>query len=478
MRKSRLQLDTFGGTTLLFVIIALLFGLVFVKEVPLFWNLDESAHFSRAYQVSEGRFLAQKLPDSNYGDYVPADIVQLHVTVHQDLGALALGPVFHRHDLRHEARQKSIAKQSINQPKKAMFDFPGSAAYSPVAYIAPAAGILTCRVANCSLGDTILLARFFGLIAYVGVVAFSIWLLRTKKIRWLIFAVALLPIAIFQAAAVSADEPIIALSLLLFAILMKALSDKKLSPLLIVLLAVVAVYIPLIKSTYGLLDLSIVPVVMLIFKDKKKVLVYVAGSALIIAVLTLGWLHLARGPSKAISTLQASNPATHSFVSIRRQSSFVLHKPFGFVQTLTRTGMLDEPYWVYSTTGEFALNAVQIPLTAAVFAYIILVGSVFYARNELIRFRRSAVILGLVSVLTALGIFGTLYLTFTPVGSSMIAGVQGRYFVPLIPFFFVGVAAVIPARLLMSPKTAAILFSASSCVLLFSGVLYYGLATY
>ncbi len=478
MIKNYPQISKIGTTTLLFIIIALFFGLIFVKEVPLFWNLDESAHFSRAYQISEGHFLAQKLPDSNYGDYVPAGIVQLHVAVHQDLGAVMGGEVLHRHDLQHEARQKSIARQSINQPKKEPFDFPGSGAYSPLPYVAPAAGILTCRVANCSLGDTVLLARIFGLIAYIGVVAFAIWLLRAKKIRWLVFVVALLPISIFQAAAVSADGPIIALSLLLFAVLMKALSDKKLSTPLIVLLAIVATYIPLIKSTYGLLDLSILPVVMIIFKDKKKMLMYVGVSALVIAVLTLGWLYLARGPSKAVGTLQASDPATHSYVSIRRQSTFVLHKPFGAIQTLGRTWMLDEAYWVYSTTGEFALNAVQVPLSAAVFAYLMLVAAVFYARNELVRLKRSVLFLGLVSVLTALGILGTLYLTYTPAGSPVIDGVQGRYFVPLMPFFFVAVAAVIPAKVLMLPKTAAILFSASSCVLLFSGALYYGLATY
>lgn len=478
MKKGFLSLGTIGSTTILFIVIALSFGLIIVREVPLFWGYDESAHFSRAYQISEGYFLPQRLPNGNYGGYVPADVVSLDSASRSDLSNPGLTAVIGRHDNKHSSLQKEIANQTIDQRSKKSFTFPGSASYSPFAYVSPATGILVCRIADCGLGQTIMIARGFSLVAYICLVAFSLWLLRDRKLKWLVFSVALLPMAVFQAAAVSADGPVIALSLLLFSLVVRALCDKKLSPLLLILLGLTALLLPLVKATYGLLDLCLLPVAIALWKDRSKALMYASITIATIALVTLGWLHAAHGAAKAISLLQASSPNSSTVISVRKQVSLVTHKPHVLGQALVNTAVLDEPYWVNSTVGEFALNTVQLPLGAVVLADIIIVASVFYASNELVRYKTYATALGFISILAALGILITLYLTFTYVGKTYIDGVQGRYFIPLLPFFFVAVAAVIPAKVLMSPKTAAILFSASSCVLLLFGVIYYGLATY
>jgi uncharacterized membrane protein len=478
MKKGLLSLGTIGSTTLLFIIIALFFGLIIVKEVPLFWGYDESAHFGRAYQISEGQFLPQRLPNGNYGGYVPRGVVSLDLAARSDLSNPGLTAVIGRHDDKHSSLQKKIASQTIDQRSKKSFVFPGSASYSPFAYIAPATGILVCRIADCSLGQTIMMARGFSLALYICLVAFSLWLLRDRKLRWLVFSVALLPMAVFQAAAVSADGPVIALSLLLFSLVIKALVDKKLATPLLILLGFTALLLPLVKSIYGLLDLCLLPVAAALYKDRGKALRYASVTIAAIALVTLGWLHAAHGATKAISLLQAPSPGSNNVVSVRKQTRLILHQPQVLGQALVNTAVLDEPYWVNSTVGEFALNTVQLPLGAVVLADIMIVASVFYASNELVRYRNYAAALGFISILAALGILITLYLTFTYVGKTYIDGVQGRYFIPLIPFFFVAVAVVIPAKVLMSPKTAAILFSASSCALLLSGVVYYGLATY
>src|ERR1700743_3381737 len=90
VRKSDfLVLTKLGDATLLFTLIALVAGLIIVHEVPLFWGLDESAHFSRAYQVSEGQFLPQKLPDGNYGGSLPASVPAARNAVDIDVTRLS-----------------------------------------------------------------------------------------------------------------------------------------------------------------------------------------------------------------------------------------------------------------------------------------------------------------------------------------------------------------------------------------------------
>lgn len=44
----------------IFILFALLFGLLFVFVTPPFQSVDEQAHFFRAYGISSGQFVAHK----------------------------------------------------------------------------------------------------------------------------------------------------------------------------------------------------------------------------------------------------------------------------------------------------------------------------------------------------------------------------------------------------------------------------------
>jgi uncharacterized membrane protein len=77
-----------------------------------------------------------------------------------------------------------------------------------------------------------------------------------------------------------------------------------------------------------------------------------------------------------------------------------------------------------------------------------------------------------------LSIFGTLYLTFTPVGKNIIEGVQGRYFLPLAAPLVMGVAAFVPIRIQMSERATKNIFTTLVGVMLLVAVVYYTKATY
>src|ERR1035437_8735050 len=60
--------------TEIFIFLALIFGGLFVFQLPPLNGTDEFTHFPRVYQISQGTFWEQKLPDSQYGGYLPNNI--------------------------------------------------------------------------------------------------------------------------------------------------------------------------------------------------------------------------------------------------------------------------------------------------------------------------------------------------------------------------------------------------------------------
>ncbi len=60
-----------------FIVIALLFGVLFVFRLPPLIGTDEFTHFPRTYQITQGIYWQQKLPDSQYGGDIPSNIKQM-----------------------------------------------------------------------------------------------------------------------------------------------------------------------------------------------------------------------------------------------------------------------------------------------------------------------------------------------------------------------------------------------------------------
>jgi uncharacterized membrane protein len=57
------------------------------------------------------------------------------------------------------------------------------------------------------------------------------------------------------------------------------------------------------------------------------------------------------------------------------------------------------------------------------------------------------------AIATVLLLSTTLYLTYTPVGLNKIEGIQGRYFIPLLPLFILLIIRISP-KIQLSPRVA------------------------
>ncbi|MGI1849836.1 MULTISPECIES: DUF2142 domain-containing protein [Rhodococcus] len=444
----------FGAATIAFLIVAAIGGTVFAVITPAFWGHDEITQFGRAYQVAHGGMLPQQIPDDRgvaYGGDVPVSVDALMAYALNDY---ANNPPEPEPMVESPEDYDRLESAAVSDGRATIW-FSNTAAYSPATYLPSAAGIRIAEALGSSVGGLLLSARLAGLAAYLALAGYAINTLRAYRIGWLAFTLALLPIAVFQAGTITADTVTNGVALTVSALLVKAvfLGARLTRPESAVLLAS-AVLLPLCKPTYLLLAMLVVvvPVARLGWTRRMRWLPIVAAAAG--AALFLAWTKISAGTTEGMGRMRPQ--AQWYSVVPEEQLSGVLHDPAHFVAVFFRTLMLRDQLYFIQFFGELGFGYVQVPGTAIVSALLAIV--LAFGMSE--RLRSSAAqtwITAAVVLLTVGMIFGTLYLSFSPVGYHFIDGVQGRYFIPIalvgaavllrwIPLRVVGATGAPPGR--------------------------------
>jgi uncharacterized membrane protein len=450
----------------LFVFLAFIFGTTFAIILPPLWGLDEITHFNRAYQISTGNFFEDKLPNGTYGGNVPSNIVDLSGYTYLDL-------VDSQH-IDNLSKTKSFEIQKIS-PVTRQYDFTGSAAYPPFVYAVPAAAIWAARELHASLGVIIFIARLATLTFYTGLVFIALWLLRDKRAMWLVFTVALLPMALSQAVTISADSLVIGLSLLLFSLLVTYWERRrKIDNWVVWATVAVSVILALIKPVY--LTITLLPVFFLgQQKTVRKKLSLGLVLALILAIPALLWVLFVHG---LVHTGTAGQLGEKSqLVHPKAQLLFIAEHPLKFVHDIVSNSVLQD--WYGQTWGQLGWNYVKIPsaIRSLLLAALILIA--LWIKPAPAKEKSAAYIYVISAVATVVGLITFFYLIFNAVGTPLISGVQGRYFIPALPFLFYGAGRLIPSiKVVMSPTTASFIFPTVSTICLIASTLVYFSATY
>ncbi len=120
------------------------------------------------------------------------------------------------------------------------------------------------------------------------------------------------------------------------------------------------------------------------------------------------------------------------------QLQHVMHNPLGFLVALLST-LYANDFYIESMVGTLGwYNFLYKPIVYIIyflaFAYVL---KKITSTNKRIFPPYITLALFLICTAVYLSIFLILYLQFTPVGFSQILGVQGRYFLPLIPFVLI-----------------------------------------
>ncbi|MGG5252864.1 DUF2142 domain-containing protein [Neobacillus sp. SM06] len=408
-----------------FLVTALPVGLVLTMVVPPFDQLDEFDHFLRSFEVSEGMFVNQ-VTKQGLGNEIPISIVD---TIHQTQFISGKG---YQYEIVKEAFRTPL------NPEKRIFIRNYASSYPPTIYIPQAIGLTIGRIFFQSPLMMMYLGRIFNLFAYLAIVYTALKIVPVKKN--LFYIVALLPMSINQAATLSGDSMIISSAFLfvsyIFYLAYGNVGQIKRKHVLTTI--GIGIFIVVSKIVYFPLFLLFFIIPRWKFVDKKD-FVKKAGFVLagfVLPYLLWNWLNLAN--------LSIPDVRTHSGVSPKEQILYILSHPIQYGKVLLDSFIrLGESKFLGMLGIVVTIYHYSTPnIVIYTYLFLMLLFGLVNDETDLEHSSRKTdkFIMLFSMAAVVLLIYTALYVGYTPVGYSIVYGIQGRYFIPVAILFFVSLA--------------------------------------
>ena len=436
------------NAAIIFVLIAAIFGTFFVFKIPLLWGTDETSHIARVYQLSQGHLLAQHLGDNRekggYGGQIPESLYDLIINVNRDLidnptHNTALGTK----NVDNRSVYINLGKKSLKDKRTVPYAFPNTAAYSPVAYVPGLIGLKIASLFHADLYNSIILIRLANLIFFIGCVYLALRILADFRAKWIIFVIVLLPTTLFEGSIISADTATNAVTFLFSALIIKALLNKgvkKLARYEVGLLLACTIIMPLLKPAYVLLLAAVFLLPNKQLGSRRTVYACKLVSIILAACLLLTWSHLTTGAVRDEALIRPGYG--WQLVKPSVQSQYIVHHPLSYIKTVGRTFIIQDNDYFMDILGDLGFNHIFIPgVGVAAEIAITFLAIAMCERPE--NGRRRGILLVAMSVLIGLAISAVFYVTYTNVADPIVGGIQGRYFIELLPLSIFGVVSAL-----------------------------------
>lgn len=411
-----------------FAFIATLFGLSFLIIIPPFQNPDEDVHFFRAYQVANFQIASESIKDGReFGGSLPASFWETLKINYQGL---------HGGQLRFNDDEKyrlGALKQSLETPLNSddqkEFGFTSSSIYSPISYIPHAVGIFIGKVLGSPPVLMMYLGRLSGLLFYLISIYYLIKILPVKK--WAFTGLFLLPMILVQASAVTADTVLSVSVAAVIALLLYARENKRLSVAQLIVMGIAVGSAVLSKQVFFL----VIPLLLLIpnevFANRIKKAVYVASTGLLAIACYVAWAAIgntSKGMQLSVNSGSGAN--------VQGQLEFLLQNPLDIPMIFANTFLTAERgNGIFeSLAGNFGWLDTQMPFVGVILVYIIITLIFFTDYTRYVREKKQTFnhTLAFTSFLLFSAIGVSLYVAYTAVSGAAIAGLQGRYYVPVL----------------------------------------------
>lgn len=405
-----------------FLIIGALLGILYAFVVPPFQVPDENRHLWRAYGISDLDFIPQSRTQ------VPLSFLRL---------SERFSPRFERTASQRVVRLSEIAwwlGQSLRSKVTEGVENPNANLYSLVPYIPAALVLWGGRAFECSPLSLLYAGRLLNAGIYLALVYYSLRILPDFKL--LLLTIALSPMSLQQAASLSADSLTLGLTAMLTALIFKLSFNHNVTCvrmrdrlIIVVLLALVA----LCKfNLWTALLAFLIPGGK--FGSQKGRFIF-AGTCLVAVCLVGGGWHFLNQASVAAFTQHRLAEGKWT----GENAAFIVNHPLMFVGNIITTDALFGWIWVNEFVGLFGWLSIPMnPVLVVSYAGVMLLAACTTAgRIEIARHERAVlgtfVLLTFISLHVLLWIFETttrgLHDALTQ--SVPIAGIQGRYFLPL-----------------------------------------------
>jgi uncharacterized membrane protein len=419
--------------TSVFVLLSLVFGMIVLILTPPLRGPDEPAHFFRIYAIARGEIIPTTTDaDGRKGMFLPYRLYQDF----EFFEAHRLN-MFEKAGFSYRTVLDEYRKRGARPDGPPVFvHYAGSEGYNPVSYLPFVAAAFVARLASLDFVATFLLMRFAGLIAMTAVIAYAIAIV--PRFGWTFLFIAMLPASLYGRSVISPDGGALAYTMMVTALCLRAahrLDAGKLwqqslwmalcvlskpPQLAFVLLAAITRRPKQVLSHWRIVALIVLPAV----------------------VLSVMWVTLGSVDVAAWRYYEGAQIPKEQFDPIWKLR-YMLQRPLHFpTQMLANIRDIDWLWW--------QLIGILGWLDTALRAWVYPVLSIILVAVSLIQLeldRRSRHWIALVAALTVLAYvianYLIFYLTWTPIGSDNVEGVQGRYFVMALPVAALGLAALV-----------------------------------
>lgn len=413
----------------IFLAIALPSLLFFSLAVPALQGWDEAAHFLRAYQISEGKIQSERLSDKIVGGNLPVRVIDMHDAFLTDLILSAQSNL--ERGVRTRGYLTYLKFFSVGD-QRAGKEFVATATYSPVAYVLPATGIAIARTVHLPMVSYIYMARLFSLIGFMLLIYYAIKIAPFGK--WLIFTVALLPQAITTGVTIGPDSLVTGTVCLLIALFARIYVQKEvISRKQVVLGMGFVLVLALTKQPYALAGLLFLLLPFSKFGSVKRYFLLNGVILGVSALIGLAWLYSVRSFAELGHTIQ--RPGLD--IDPSAQVEVIIKNPFRYLSIFGNEVLTnDSNGTINQVTSEITWKGIRLPLWVTLASYAAIALAAFldlrYKTTKLLtRIRIGA---ALIAVAIVGAVYTTLYIGFSLINNNQIEGINGRYFVAIIPF--------------------------------------------
>ena len=421
-----------NNPSLIFLVLSLTFGIIFIFRLAPLNGTDEFTHFPRAYQISDGTLWETKLPQQQYGGTLPSNISSM-INDYRDLSRKPVGQQYISTE-----NQLNREYRSINYVGKSNTTavFTSVVTYPPWAYIPNVVGIWLAKIFNLPLIWYVYLGRLVGLLVWVGLAFEAIRIL--PKGKWFLLTLALLPTSLTQAATIGADGLLNGLFWILIALFIAVITDKsRLTRFKLILIPLLSIFASVIKVGYWLIPMIFLSIPRDYFSSKTVSRIW-KSSLVVGTAIAGGWFALHNVTAASGVTL---TPRLGSYINSGDQISYVLHNPFVFIARVLAQPFTKSYDTVYLGVVGIITNRL---IYLSIFVIMLLFLGLFLTiknispvpiwvsyRKRFIAFA-SIIIVGTYSFLAL-----AFYVGNTQVGSPAVFGMYGRYFLPFLPLLII-----------------------------------------
>ncbi len=384
--------------------------IMFMILMPAFKSHDEAFHWFKIQELSKGNFLV-KVEDDKPIANLRKDIF--------DVTTLRPEGINYKYVI------NKIVNDETSKLETEKTSIPTAAVYSPIQHLPQTLGVVVAR----AIYDNAMFIAYIATLVNMMVAIFMLYL-AIKKMPFgktgLLISM-LLPIAVEGFTSLSPDAITISTSYLFIAYVLDIVfnDSKKVNKIDIIIMFVLAVILALCKIVY----LPIVGIIVLLgknkFKDKKTSIIVILIILIVATFANLLWLKIANGYLELYKDGRSNLQLSILFQNPVKYLQKVLFSINYYIGDYTYSLFGNELGW-----NEFARINNLVPVVMAVlFLFVNISDNTL--KIKLTKFQN--IILGLIICAVVGLIFTSLYMQWNDSIDLAIKGIQGRYFIPLIP---------------------------------------------